>query len=38
VLTISRQTRWSIGYYNDTAEAAKRSWMNAQAAKGGLGE
>ena len=38
VLTISRLTRWSIGYYNDTANAAKNSAMNAQAANGGLGE
>jgi conjugative relaxase-like TrwC/TraI family protein len=38
VLTISRLTRWSIGYYNDTADAAKRSAMTARAANGGLGE
>jgi conjugative relaxase-like TrwC/TraI family protein len=38
VLTISRLTRWSIGYYNDTADAAKRSALNARAANGGLGE
>jgi hypothetical protein len=38
VLTISRLTRWSIGYYTDTAEAAKRSALNARAANGGLGE
>jgi conjugative relaxase-like TrwC/TraI family protein len=38
VLTISRLTRWSIGYYNDTANAAKQSAMSAEAANGGLGE
>jgi conjugative relaxase-like TrwC/TraI family protein len=38
VLTISRLTWWSIGYYNDTANAAKNSAMSAQAANGGLGE
>lgn len=38
MLTISRLTRWSIGYYNDTAAAAKRSSMDRQAANGGLGE
>ena len=38
VLTISRLKRWSIGYYNDTANAAKRSATNGAAAGGGLGE
>ena len=38
VLTISRLSRWSIGYYNDTADAAKQSAMNAETANGGLGE
>jgi conjugative relaxase-like TrwC/TraI family protein len=38
VLTISRLKRWSIGYYNDTAVAAKQAAMDRQAANGGLGE
>jgi hypothetical protein len=38
VLTISRLSRWSIGYYNDTANTAKTSAMNAAAANGVLGE
>jgi conjugative relaxase-like TrwC/TraI family protein len=38
VLTISRLTRWSISYYNDTANAAKQSAMSSRAANGGLGE
>nr|WP_293235142.1 hypothetical protein [Mycolicibacterium sp.] len=38
MLTISRLTRWSIGYYNDTANATRQSAMTARAANGGLGE
>ena len=38
VLTISRLTRWSIGYYNDTAHAARQSATDGAAAGGGLGE
>jgi conjugative relaxase-like TrwC/TraI family protein len=38
VLTISRLSRWSIRYYNDTATTAKRAGMDRQAANGGLGE
>lgn len=38
VLTISRLTRWSIGYYNETAAAATRSSTDRQTANGGLGE
>ncbi|MBV8861706.1 MAG: relaxase domain-containing protein, partial [Mycobacterium sp.] len=38
MLTISRLRRWSIGYYNQTADAAKQAAMNRQAAGGGLGE
>ena len=38
MLTISRLGRWSIRYYNDTADAAKQSAMNRKAASGGLGE
>ncbi|MEU0497515.1 MobF family relaxase [Mycobacterium sp. NPDC006124] len=38
MLTISRLTRWSIGYYNDTANRAKQSAMTAAGANGGLGE
>jgi len=38
LLTISRLSRWSIGYYNDTADAAKQAAMHRQAAGGGLGE
>jgi len=38
VLTISRLSRWSIGYYNDTANAARQASMDRQAAGGGLGE
>jgi hypothetical protein len=38
VLTISRLTRWSIRYYNDTANTARASAMDRQAANGGLGE
>jgi conjugative relaxase-like TrwC/TraI family protein len=38
VLTISRLSRWSIRYYNDTASEATQAAMNRQAAGGGLGE
>jgi conjugative relaxase-like TrwC/TraI family protein len=38
VLTISRLSRWSINYYNDTANQAKQTAMNRQRANGGLGE
>ena len=38
MLTISRLTRWSIRYYNDTAATAKQAGLDRQAANGGLGE
>jgi conjugative relaxase-like TrwC/TraI family protein len=38
LLTISRLRRWSIKYYNETADAAKQAAMHCQAAGGGLGE
>jgi conjugative relaxase-like TrwC/TraI family protein len=38
VLTISRLSRWSIGYYEKTANEAKQAAMDRQAAGGGLGE
>jgi len=38
VLTISRLSRWSINYYNNTANAAQAAAMDRQAAGGGLGE
>jgi len=38
VLTISRLSRWSINYYNDTANAAPAAAMDRQSAGGGLGE
>ncbi|WP_375488870.1 MobF family relaxase [uncultured Mycobacterium sp.] len=38
MLTISRLSRWSINYYNDTANKAKQAAMDRQAANGGLGE
>jgi len=37
-LTISRLSRWSINYYNDTANQAQAAAMDRQAAGGGLGE
>lgn len=37
LLTVSRLRRWSIAYYNETAQAAQ-SAMSRQAAGGGLGE
>jgi conjugative relaxase-like TrwC/TraI family protein len=38
VLTISRLSRWSIAYYEKTANAAQQAAMDRQAAGGGLGE
>jgi hypothetical protein len=38
VLTISRLSRWSINYYNDTARQANQAGMDRQRANGGLGE
>jgi hypothetical protein len=38
VLTISRLSRWSINYYNDTANQAHAAAMDRQAGGGGLGE
>jgi conjugative relaxase-like TrwC/TraI family protein len=38
LLTVSRLRRWSIAYYNETADAAAQSAMSRQAAGGGLGE
>jgi conjugative relaxase-like TrwC/TraI family protein len=38
VLTISRLSRWSIAYYEKTANEAKQGAMDRQAAGGGLGE
>jgi conjugative relaxase-like TrwC/TraI family protein len=38
VLTISRLSRWSISYYNDTATHAKQAAMDRARANGGLGE
>jgi len=38
VLTISRLSRWSINYYNDTANQAQAAAMDRQSAGGGLGE
>jgi hypothetical protein len=38
MLTISRLSRWSINYYNDTANKAQTAAMDRQAAGGGLGE
>ncbi|WP_094287569.1 MobF family relaxase [Mycobacterium lehmannii] len=38
MLTISRLSRWSINYYNDTASQARQAAMDRQAAGGGLGE
>jgi hypothetical protein len=38
VLTISRLSRWSIAYYDKTANEAKQAAMDRQAAGGGLGE
>jgi conjugative relaxase-like TrwC/TraI family protein len=38
VLTISRLSRWSINYYNDTARQALQAGLDRQQAGGGLGE
>jgi hypothetical protein len=38
MLTISRLSRWSINYYNDTANRAQAAAMDRRAAGGGLGE
>ena len=38
MLTISRLSRWSINYYNDTARQAVQAGMDRQRANGGLGE
>ncbi len=38
LLTISRLSRWSINYYNETANQARQSAMDRQSANGGLGE
>jgi len=38
MLTISRLSRWSVNYYNDTANRAQTAAMDRQAAGGGLGE
>jgi conjugative relaxase-like TrwC/TraI family protein len=38
VLTISRLSRWSINYYNDTARHASQAGLDRKRANGGLGE
>jgi conjugative relaxase-like TrwC/TraI family protein len=38
MLTISRLSRWSINYYNRTADDLKQAAMDREAAGGGLGE
>jgi conjugative relaxase-like TrwC/TraI family protein len=38
VLTISKLKRWSINYYNDTAQAAGQAANDLRRANGGLGE
>lgn len=38
MLTISRLSRWSINYYNDTARQALQAGLDRQRANGGLGE
>ena len=38
MLTISRLSRWSINYYNDTAHQASQAGLDRQQANGGLGE
>ena len=38
MLTISRLSRWSIRYYNDTAIQAKQASTDRPRANGGLGE
>ncbi|WP_454561520.1 MobF family relaxase [Mycobacterium haemophilum] len=38
MLTIAKLSRWSINYYNDTANAVGRATKDARTAGGGLGE
>ncbi len=38
MLTISRLSRWSINYYNDTARQASQAGLDRRRANGGLGE
>jgi hypothetical protein len=38
VLTISRLSRWSINYYNDTARQASQAGLDRRRGNGGLGE
>ena len=38
MLTISRLSRWSINYYNDTARQAAQDGLDRRRANGGLGE
>ena len=38
MLTISRLSRWSISYYNDTARQAAQAGLDRRRANGGLGE
>ena len=38
MLTIAKLSRWSINYYNDTANAVGQAVKDAQKAGGGLGE
>ncbi len=38
VLTIAKLSRWSINYYNDTANAVGKAAKDAREAGGGLGE
>lgn len=38
MLTISRLSRWSINYYNETARQATQAGLDRQRANGGLGE
>ena len=38
MLTISRLSRWSINYYNDTARHAVQAGLDRRRANGGLGE
>ena len=38
MLTISRLSRWSINYYNDTATQAAQAGLDRRRANGGLGE
>jgi hypothetical protein len=38
MLTISRLSRWSINYYNDTARQAQQAGLDRWRANGGPGE